>query len=587
MAHDLVIRGGTVVDGSGMAAYRADVGVDAGRITAVGRIREPGRQEIDAEGHAVTPGFVDGHTHLDAQVMWDPLGTSSCYHGVTTVVMGNCGFTLAPARPDARELVVRNLERAEDIDACARSPSGVDWELGDLRRVPRCGRSPTEGHQLRGADRPLGAAHVGDGRARLRSRSRTTTTSRLMQRELRAAMEAGAIGFTTSRIDQHETSDDRPVASRLASWSEVCDLVGVLRDLGVGVFEIAPGHGNRGLSAEERRASIQAFRDLAIESGVPMTFGMGAGPRAQLTMDLIDATVADGGRMFGQTHSRGIQVVLSFLSRTPFDNLPGWQRVRALPPDEQLHVLRDPDRRARNSCTRRTMATTGDRSARRRLGPTGRRCASSTTRCAPNPTIADVAAERGVDPVEVVLDLAVKSDLRQLFTQPLTATDDDALLEVMRYPALGDDLLRQWRAREPDLRLVDPDPPARVLGAREAGVQARGGRAHAHVRPGHRSGASPTAAWYAKASSPTSTWSTPRGRAGAPHRRARPPGRRAATRAAQHRLPRHDRERRARPRRGRADRQPPGPPPPQRPRPLTPHVPHRANVTSGAIRAFD
>src|SRR5271169_3449163 len=117
MSYDLVIRNGTVIDGTGLPSYRADVAVIGDRIAHIGRVDERGSREIDAEGHVVTPGFVDGHTHMDAQVFWDPLGSCSCWHGVTTVVMGNCGFTLAPARPDARELVVSNLEKAEDIPA--------------------------------------------------------------------------------------------------------------------------------------------------------------------------------------------------------------------------------------------------------------------------------------------------------------------------------------------------------------------------------------------------------------------------------------------------------------------------------------
>src|SRR4051812_43769811 len=126
VTYDLVIRNGTVVDGSGLASYRADVGVSGATITRIGRITTAGQREVDAEGCVVTPGFIDGHTHLDAQVMWDPLGTSSCWHGVTTVIMGNCGFTLAPARPEEIDLVVGNLERAEDMSPRALA-AGLDW----------------------------------------------------------------------------------------------------------------------------------------------------------------------------------------------------------------------------------------------------------------------------------------------------------------------------------------------------------------------------------------------------------------------------------------------------------------------------
>src|SRR3984885_13889630 len=128
MAYDLVIRNGTVIDGSGLGSFRADVGIVDGAIAFVGRIRERGAQEIDAEGHVVTPGFIDGHTHMDAQVFWDATGASSCWHGVTSAVMGNCGFTLAPVRAAERALVVRNLERAEDMDPAAVG-AGVDWSF--------------------------------------------------------------------------------------------------------------------------------------------------------------------------------------------------------------------------------------------------------------------------------------------------------------------------------------------------------------------------------------------------------------------------------------------------------------------------
>src|SRR5919204_6523297 len=127
MAYDLVIKNGVVIDGSGLPRYRADIGVKHGRIVTIGRIRgERAREVIDADGQVVGPGFVDGHTHMDAQVFWDPIGTSSCYHGITTVVMGNCGFTLAPCREAEADLVMRNLERAEDISRAAMK-AGIKW----------------------------------------------------------------------------------------------------------------------------------------------------------------------------------------------------------------------------------------------------------------------------------------------------------------------------------------------------------------------------------------------------------------------------------------------------------------------------
>src|SRR3989442_1887885 len=135
MPYDLVIKNGVLIDGSGLPRYHADVAVRHGRIAAIGKIRERAREVIDADGLVVTPGFIDGHTHMDAQIFWDPLGTCSCWHGVTTVVMGNCGFTLAPCAASDKHLVVRNLQRAEDISLEAME-AGIEWRWTTFPQWP-------------------------------------------------------------------------------------------------------------------------------------------------------------------------------------------------------------------------------------------------------------------------------------------------------------------------------------------------------------------------------------------------------------------------------------------------------------------
>src|SRR5579871_2299850 len=259
VAYDTVIRNGTVVDGSGLGSFRADVGIVGDRIAFVGRIRERGARDIDADGHVVTPGFIDGHTHMDAQVFWDPSGSSSCWHGVTTAVMGNCGFSLAPVRDDERALVVRNLERAEDINPAALA-AGIDWSF---RTFPE---------YLDAVDRlPKGinyASQIGHSALRTwamgeRAFDESASEEHLAKMEvaLRTSLKAGAIGFTSSR-SPHETSDDKPVASRLATWDEVRRLAGVLGELGTGVVQIAPEM----YADEERRADYnKRVKELAIE----------------------------------------------------------------------------------------------------------------------------------------------------------------------------------------------------------------------------------------------------------------------------------------------------------------------------------
>jgi N-acyl-D-amino-acid deacylase len=426
---DLVVRNGTVIDGSGLAAYRADVGIVGHRIAAVGRIAERGAREVDAEGMVVTPGFVDGHTHMDAQVFWDALGTCSCWHGVTTVVMGNCGFTLAPVRPDGHRLVTTNLERAEDIPAAVMD-AGLTWSWDTFRSY------------LDAVDRvPKGinyAAQVGHSALRTyvmgeRAWDGPASDDDLaaMDRELRDALAAGALGFTTS-LGGHETADGRPVASRVAAWSEVEHLVAVVGETGAGVFELAgaaPGD-----TPEERRAKLL---ELCVRSGVPTSFGVfavGRGDdwRAQLAM--LDAAAAAGGRMVGQSHSRDISNVLSFRTSLPFDRLAEWQELRAQPLPEQAVALRDPELRRRLVHAAHHGAYPRVAVSEARKPNYDRVRVMRTPLPGTNPTLAEVAAERGVDPVEAMIDLALESGFDQFFLQPNVNEDLEAVGEILRHP---------------------------------------------------------------------------------------------------------------------------------------------------------
>lgn len=237
MFYDLIIRNGTVIDGSGLPRFRADVGIVQGKIATIGKIRQRAKEVLDAEGHVVAPGFIDGHTHMDAQVCGDPLGTGSCWHGITSVVMGNCGFSLAPCRERDKDLVIRNLERAEDI-APEAMEAGIhcNWEafpeyLNTVERLPKgINYAAYIGHSA------LRTYIMGE---RTFHEAATPADLERMQHELREAIRAGAIGFTTSRTMNHQTTQGHPVASRLATWDEVRHLVGVMGDLNAGIFEIA------------------------------------------------------------------------------------------------------------------------------------------------------------------------------------------------------------------------------------------------------------------------------------------------------------------------------------------------------------
>jgi len=428
MSYDLVIKQGMVIDGSGLPPYRADVGVKAGKIAFIGRIAAPSREVIDAEGHVVTPGFVDGHTHMDAQVFWDPIGTSSCYHGITSVVMGNCGFTLAPCRERDADLVFRNLERAEDLSREAMR-AGITWRwetfpefLDTLDAIPKginyagyIGHSALRTYVMgeRAFEGPAGEDDL-----------------RAMAHHVREAIKAGAVGFSTTRSPSHETSDDRPVASRQASWGELETLVGAMSEAGAGILEIAMG--------TEGPENYPKLKRLALDTGRPITFGIFSRriqPEAwRFGLATVEQTAREGGRMFAQVHSRALNVLISFETHTPFDDWEVWRDVRKLPLARQKAALRDPETRAK-------LVAVASRpyNGRRAIGAEARPpewdwVFLMDKMQGPHRSMAEVARERKLHPVELMIDLALERDLKRFFLQPIANEDEAAALELIRHP---------------------------------------------------------------------------------------------------------------------------------------------------------
>ena len=432
MSYDLVIKNGMVVDGSGGARYRADVGVKDGRIATIGRISAPADEVIDAEGQVVSPGFVDGHTHMDAQIFWDSLGSCSCYHGVTSVVMGNCGFTLAPCREEEVDYVFLNLERAEDISREAML-AGIKWQWETYPEYLDAIEALPKGMNY--------AGYVGHSALRTYVMGERAFEEKASEDDLRAmvanvqdAVKAGAIGFSTSRSPAHLRPDDRPVASRIADFEECRSIVNGMGEIGAGIFQLAMERGDE----PYLQSFYRKLAALALESGRPITFG--ALNRREVPgawkglYEIIEESNQAGGRMFTQVQSREINTVLSFETQLPFDRWPVWSEFRQLSLADQLAGLRDPEMRrklvhaATNTVSNQTV-TGGEARP-----PEWDHFYYMDKATWPHRTLADIATERGVHPVDAMLDIALDHDLKAFFRQPISNHNMDEALAVMKHP---------------------------------------------------------------------------------------------------------------------------------------------------------
>ena len=352
--HDLVIRAGKVIDGSGREGFTADVAVRDGRIAEVGRVTGAARRTLDADGLLVTPGFVDIHTHYDAQATWDPHLLPSGFHGVTTTVFGNCGVGFAPAPPERRDWLIALMEGVEDIPGAALS-EGIRWEwetfpeyLDALERAASALDIGT--HVPHGAVR---AYVMGDRGAR--NEPATAEDIERMYAIVREGLEAGALGFSTSRTLGHRAIDGEPVPGTFAQEDELFGIGRALGDTGLGVFELA-GAGSGGDTAgdgpDDALREIEWMHRLSAEIGRPVSFAMlqfdSRPDQWRELLEICRRTRTQGAEVWAQMAARPFGILAGHQTvANPFIAKPSYRALADLPLPERVARLRDPEIRRR------------------------------------------------------------------------------------------------------------------------------------------------------------------------------------------------------------------------------------------------
>jgi len=412
---DLVIKGGTVVDGTGGPSRRADVAVTEGLITEIGDGLD-GARELDASGHIVSPGFIDIHTHYDAQVFWDPALTPSSWHGVTSVVAGNCGFSIAPCRPEHRDLIGRTLQHVEDM-SLPTLEAGIPWDFETfpeyLDSVERHGSVLNY------------AAYVGHTAVRLfvmgdagYERAATDDELERMADVVREAIEAGAAGVATSAAQTHNGDGGRPVPSRLADARELEALYMPMRDVGRGVGACTPG---------ERIRHADVY-DLQRKVGRPFTWTalltFKGRPFASDMAELNTRERATGADVWPQITCRPLTFQMTMADPFTFNTAPAFASLMDTPAEQRLAAYRDPEWR-RNA--------QHELEHGRIFRPNWDAMTVAESRDHPElegRSIASLAADRGIEPLEAIVDIAADEDLTTRFRSTL-ANDDEEMIEQL------------------------------------------------------------------------------------------------------------------------------------------------------------
>ena len=429
MAHDLVITGGTVVDGTGAPARRADVAVDGDRITAVGQVDASGaRRVIDAEGRIVTPGFVDIHSHLDAQVGWDPTMSSSCWHGVTSVVMGNCGMTFAPVRPGQGAVLANAMESVEDIPAsCIIDGLPWNWEtFGEyLAAVEQLPRGLNAGGYV--GDVALRLYVAGDASCEDDFRA-TPEQLAQMAKLVEQSMDDGALGYSISRSLFHRVPDGRNVPGTWSEPEEFYAIAEPLGRLGRGVLESAPRYNLPNVPGDRVDEELAWMAEISRRTGRPFCFNLqqisSLGDHYRRVIELSEQANATGAQLRPQMTPRSVGVLFSLDGNSLIDDLPSFQPYKDAPLADKVAALRNPEVRAR------LLEEGADKAfAGMYLMPADAPASYAHT---DDESMAGVAAARGVSPVEAYVDELVRTDGKSLVNWPVMNQDHSAIEHMVR-----------------------------------------------------------------------------------------------------------------------------------------------------------
>lgn len=427
MTYDVVIRGGRVVDGTGMPGFTADVAIKNDRIAKIGRVNEHGEREIDADGCIVAPGFIDVHTHYDVQLDWDPIASPSCWHGVTTVLTGNCGFTVAPSRPEDVGWLAAMLSRVEGMSKEALA-EGFEFKGGSFDDF----WTRLEGRLGVNAGGYVGHCAVrrwamGDDAS---EREATPDEITEMQTLLRQGMEQGALGFSTSQIDIHVGDDGREVPSNFATHEEIIALASVLADFDHGAIEIIPKSFATGYDEEDRAL----LRELYRVSGKPIELNIltptPQNPMGwQDTLEFCNEAAEQGIRLHPQFTTNKLELHLKLSDTFVFDEMHVWREVLTQAEPERSRCLADPSWRARmqvewDSDDGRAVAfDLGDLEVEEVTDPDHSAWVGRTIR--------DLAEEAGKGTLDTFLDLSLAENLELNFRTSFNETAHQFIQHVV------------------------------------------------------------------------------------------------------------------------------------------------------------